>query len=90
MAVSCAEFLRDAATDQPTLRRGQAFFNALRRLRPDLAEQLRTSGSDPFYNDAQIPMATAWLRERWSSDGGPNARCPRTPRQADRPCLPSA
>lgn len=39
------------------LRKGQLLFNILFQLRPDLAELLRGSPSDPFYNDNNIPKA---------------------------------
>lgn len=38
-------------TEHPEWRLGQAFFNVLYELRPDLAERARATEFDPFYND---------------------------------------
>ena len=32
-------------------RKGQAFFNALYMLHPDVADKIRATDKDPFYND---------------------------------------
>lgn len=34
---------------------GQSYFNALHRLRPDIANQIRSSNDDPFYNTDLLP-----------------------------------
>lgn len=36
----------------PSERMGQAYFNALREVRPDLASQITGTEFDPFYNDS--------------------------------------
>lgn len=40
----------------PTLRRGQARFNALYELYPTVAEAVRGTTADPFYDDGKIPV----------------------------------
>lgn len=46
-------------------RRGQAAFNLLHVLRPDLADLVRGSEHDPFYTDERLPAFLEWLGERW-------------------------
>ena len=63
------EFLAVANFDRDgNQRRGQAFFNNLHEVRPDLAERIRMLDLDPFYADSHIPVATAWLRTHWGRD----------------------
>lgn len=45
-------------------RRGQAWFNALHELRPDLANEIRGTDIDPFYNDNKLPDAWEWLDKK--------------------------
>lgn len=40
--------------DNPNLRWGQALFNALYDINPELADHIRGTGSDPFYDDSKI------------------------------------
>jgi hypothetical protein len=47
-------------------RKGQTLFNALQRVRPDLAAKVRTSSLDTFYRDDRIPAFTNWLYEHWN------------------------
>lgn len=42
-------------------RAGQAAFNMLYVLRPDLADQIRGTDLDPFYQDERLPAFYAWL-----------------------------
>lgn len=43
---------------------GQAAFNLLRELHPDLAERVRgVEGLDPFHIDKNLPMFWAWLAQ---------------------------
>lgn len=42
-------------------RKGQALFNALHNLVPEVANSLRGTENDPFHNDAKIPDALAWI-----------------------------
>ena len=46
----------------PEIRLGQALFNALYDLKPDLANEIRgNSDIDPFYKDGNIPAFYEWL-----------------------------
>ena len=38
----------------PFWRKGQAYFNYLYQLHPDVANEIRETEYDPFYNDSQI------------------------------------
>ena len=56
----------------PNQRTGQALFNAVANVRPELANKLQDSGVDPFYledNDpeyfSKMANALAWLAENW-------------------------
>jgi hypothetical protein len=55
--------------DDGRLRHGQTLFNALYGLRPDLADSVRGSGLDPFYQDAKVEGFLAWLREQEGARG---------------------
>ena len=49
-----SEFVREythATERHPSWRRGQAAFNTLSSLHPDLAEKVRGTAIDPFYRD---------------------------------------
>ena len=46
-------------------RQGQAYFNTLVRVRPDLSERVRATNFDPFYNNLRLPNFLAWLEEVW-------------------------
>lgn len=48
---------------EPYLRYGQAFFNALLRLHPELAEEIRATSIDPFHNNSNIPKAMAYVQQ---------------------------
>jgi hypothetical protein len=37
------------------LRKGQTFYNVLRELEPELAEQLAGTAEDPYYDDSKLP-----------------------------------
>lgn len=52
-------------------REGQRAFNALYAIRPDLAEQVRGTDLDPFYDDSRLPDFHAWLVMAVE-----NGRCP--------------
>lgn len=57
------------AEKYPNQRWGQAAFNYLCQIRPDLSEQVRSTDLDPFYVDsAEHPTFvnfSAWLRLNW-------------------------
>ena len=40
---------------RPGLRKGQAFFNVLLQLEPDVAHRLMGTAEDPFYDDGKLP-----------------------------------
>jgi hypothetical protein len=40
---------------RPGLRKGQAFFNVLLELEPDVAHGLTGTAEDPFYDDGKLP-----------------------------------
>lgn len=46
------------------IRKGQAWFNRLYELRPDLADSIRGGPLDPFYDDKLLKNAWAWLMEK--------------------------
>lgn len=51
------EFLRivnEKTQLNPTWRKGQTLFNVLSKLHPKLAECIRGTNNDPFYNDENI------------------------------------
>ena len=54
------------ADKPPEQRAGQFMFNMLNLLRPDLANRIRGTGEDPFYEDVRIPLMLAWLAEHWT------------------------
>lgn len=54
--------------DTPTSeqwRRGQAYFNILHLMRPDLAERVRGTPMDPFHQDDKIGDFLAWVVLHW-------------------------
>lgn len=50
----------------PKWRSGQALFNALLEVRPELAEQIRATIMDPFYQDFRIPKVLIWLERTFA------------------------
>lgn len=46
-----------------TWRAGQALFNAIDLVRPDLADQIRGTDLDPFHSHAKIAATCAWLKQ---------------------------
>jgi len=49
----------------PQQREGQVLFNVLCALRPDLAEQIRATNLDPFYDDTRMPDTFTWIVQNW-------------------------
>lgn len=43
------------AADHPEERMGQCYFNALYAVEPELADEIRGTADDPFYDDGCIP-----------------------------------
>lgn len=46
-------------------RAGQALFNELSLIRPDLADKMRGRTADPFYDDTRLGLTWAWIALRW-------------------------
>ena len=46
-------------------RLGQAMFNHLYSKRPDLADRIRDTELDPFYDDSLCPATEKWIWENW-------------------------
>jgi len=49
----------------PQMRVGQAFYNCLDDLRPDLANDIVLSAIDPYHDDNLIDMAYEYVKENW-------------------------
>lgn len=49
----------------PAQRRGQALFNHLHDVRTDLAERIRGTNLDPFYDDSRLDDTLTWLHQQW-------------------------
>lgn len=65
-----ATFTRDAEEllrEQGEWRRGQTYFNLLRRIDPDAASEVVGTKYDPFFKDERVPAFVAWLTARWSA-----------------------
>jgi len=50
---------------RPGERLGQAYFNALQDVRPDLAAKVRANGLDPFYEDERLSAFLSYLSKVW-------------------------
>jgi hypothetical protein len=53
------------ATEGGNERRGQLYINALSATRRDLAQKVRGTSFDPYYDDRRIPAFLAWLVQEW-------------------------
>jgi hypothetical protein len=51
----------------PYERRGQAAFNTLALMNSDLAEKVRGSQLDPFYNDDVLPAFCGFVAVSWDA-----------------------
>jgi len=49
-------------------RLGQTYFNVLDGLRPDLANAVRSTPADPFYDDARIDDFLVFVQVNWNAD----------------------
>ena len=59
------QHVQRAVTNRPlSLSQGQAAFNALDEVRPDLAKLILGGPIDPFYSDERLTVLFAWLRQR--------------------------
>lgn len=48
-------------------RKGQALFNALVKVHPGLAEKVRMTPLDPFYQDDRIPDFLTMIKGAWNA-----------------------
>ena len=44
---------------------GQVLFNELLSTRPDIAEKIRATEMDPFYNNGKMDMFLNFVADRW-------------------------
>ncbi len=47
------------------IRKGQAHFNLLYNLNPELAQEVTDTEVDPFYDDTRLPAFYKWVEENW-------------------------
>lgn len=47
------------------IRKGQSLFNYLHFVNPDLANEIRATEYDCFYNDDLVPKTLKYLKENW-------------------------
>jgi hypothetical protein len=59
------EFLSYAAQSNPEQRTGQSAFNALHSVRPDLADRVRGTIIDPFYDDEKFMDFLSFVEDQW-------------------------
>lgn len=50
------------------MRAGQAAFNTLYMVRPDMADQIRGGALDPFYVDDRLPAFWDWIQSQTGDD----------------------
>lgn len=58
------EFVVAAAREwvaYPSYRWGQALFNVLHSMRPELADEIRGTTMDPFHRDDMAPVFLGWV-----------------------------
>lgn len=59
------ENIQEAVRNRPRyIRAGQQAFNALYCWKPDLADSIRGTDLDPFYNDARLPAFYRHVQEQ--------------------------
>lgn len=66
--MSISEYLRIVATVRgrtPDWRAGQTYYNVLTEARPELAEKVRGSSIDPFYQDERIADFLVFISDHW-------------------------
>ena len=56
---------RAAITKPKAQRYGQWLFNSLYSVRPDIANRIRTSINDPFYQDNRVPAFLEAVAKEW-------------------------
>ena len=60
--LACLEYHRQGADDQ---RLGQAVYNFLSLVRPDIASQIRGTPLDPFYRDTLTDEVWEYIESKW-------------------------
>lgn len=61
----CQITVAERLEQHPAERIGQAAFNALHAIRPDLSERIRGGEADPFHNDQRLTIFYKFLQENW-------------------------
>jgi hypothetical protein len=61
-------FVDECLIEYPRWRKGQAYFNCLWDMDPELADELRGTYKDPFYKDDRIPEFLKVVEERWNKE----------------------
>lgn len=59
-------FLAAALKPELYQRKGQRFANHLTIYRPELLEELKLRGLDPFYDDSKLWKAVDFIRQHWN------------------------
>jgi hypothetical protein len=52
-------------TKHPSLRKGQAYYNALHSMHPVLARQICGGDLDPYHDDNLIPAFLSYVEAHW-------------------------
>ena len=68
MTISLMDFLALANKPEAHLRKGQHLFNLLHEHKPQLANQIRGTGLDPFYRDNRLDDVVAWIACNWNAN----------------------
>lgn len=66
--VTFSQYLRLVALakeDNPSLRNGQVYFNVLNNVRPDLANRIRSTLIDPYYEDCNLAQFLVFVSKEW-------------------------
>jgi hypothetical protein len=64
----------DYAAAHPSQRRGQAYMNVLREVRPDLYKAITATLADAFYRDELIEAMLTWVGAHWDLDNAEQGR----------------
>lgn len=55
--------LQDYINNKPHYRLGQSYFNTLHDIKAELADSIRATVIDPFYNDDKLPDFILYISE---------------------------
>lgn len=62
-------FLKEVLNNKPEyIRKGQALFNYLYEVNPDIANEIRATAMDCFHNDRLIPKTLEHLKQIWDDN----------------------